>query len=81
VDADTSIRFNLSFTSRVHGVRSLIYCPLLSVATTRRQGESALSTVCYCPLCAQKSGNGDRQDAGDSGSCPMKTGPEPDFAL
>jgi hypothetical protein len=22
-----------------------------------------------------------RQDAGDSGSCPMKTGPEPDFAL
>jgi hypothetical protein len=32
-------------------------------------------------LGAQKSGNGDRQDAGDSGSCPMKTGPEPDFAL
>ena len=29
---------------------------------------------------AQKSGNGDRQDAGDSGSCPMKTGPAPDFA-
>jgi len=31
-------------------------------------------------LGAQKSGNGDRQDAGDSGSCPMKTGPAPDFA-
>jgi hypothetical protein len=27
VDADTSIRFNVSFTSRVHGVRSFIYCP------------------------------------------------------
>ena len=38
-------------------------------------------TVRYCPLGAQKSGIGDRQDAGDSGSCPMKTGPEPDFAL
>jgi len=36
-------------------------------------------TVRYCPLGAQKSGIGDRQDAGDSGSCPMKTGPAPGF--
>jgi hypothetical protein len=40
---------------------------------------SDLPTVRYCPLGTQKSGNGDRQDAGDSGSCPMKTGPAPDF--
>jgi hypothetical protein len=26
-------------------------------------------------------GNGDQQDAGDSGSCPLKTGSPPDFAL
>jgi hypothetical protein len=65
-----------SFTSRLHGLR--VYP--LSVATTRRQGVSALPTVRYCPLCAQKSGIGDRQDAGDSGSCPMKTGPMPEIA-
>jgi hypothetical protein len=29
----------------------------------------------------QKSGNGDRQDDGGSGSCPMKTGPMQDFAV
>ena len=42
----------------------------------RREG---LPTVRYCPLGAQESGKEDRQDAGDSGSCPMKTGPAPDF--
>jgi hypothetical protein len=35
----------------------------------------------WYPLGAQKSGIGDRQDDRDRCSCPMKTGPAPDFAL
>ena len=45
---------------------ALVYHPRILLAVTVRSVH-------------KKSGNGDRQDAGDSGSCPMKTGPAPDF--
>src|SRR5471032_3037054 len=52
---------------------------VLPVSNHTPTGRARFATVRYCPLGTQKSGNGDRQEAGDSGSCPMKTGPAPDF--